>query len=64
MTTLTRHETESGHITCRVPLTWRLYLLWVRIKDRPAPIWIAYLLMLVFVFAVAWSNVLVGGLRP
>lgn len=63
MTTLTRHEIESGHIICRVPLTWRLYLLWVRIKDRPVPIWIAYFLMIVFLFAVGKLCVMVGGVR-
>ena len=57
----------------KVPLWWRLCRRSRRLSDldksarrffaQPVPIWIAYFLMLVFVFAVGWVNVLVGGVR-
>ena len=63
MTTLLRHDLERGHIVAHVPLTWRLYLLWVRVKDNPVPLWLA-VLFIAFCLLVAQSVTMMGGIKP
>ena len=46
-----RHNVDNGHIVAHVPLTWRLYLLWVSIKDNPVPLWLAIAFIAFCLFA-------------